>query len=561
MDGVIGKLPLRAKVAQLVCPPVFGDGRDLGKALELARAGVGGFVLYEGVSPRETAALIARLREESAGSLPAGLDASDRDALGLSLSCDQENGAGQVVKGATELPPAMAFAAAGSAELMYEGARVAGREGRAMGFDLNYAPSADFTSAQVGPVESGRTFGGDLPRSRLLLGAYVRGYHDGGMSVTAKHFPGRGGVKAGLDNAWWCRIDKSPETVAAEDWASFRLAIEAGVDFVMTEHISVPSVTGDNLPASVSEKLVSGQLRGVLGFEGVITTDDLWYDEVCERFGPEEVGVLSFLAGHDVLLKPRDPLATIEHVLEAIAEGRLTEARIDRSLARLLAFKRRFAGRPAIDPDRAAEVCGCAEHLACAQRVADASVTVLTNRAGTLPVAPERLAAARSVVHLSVVKWPQDAIPVAMEAELGKRLAGKDLRCFTLVTTEDNDPALYATILEAAASADLVLVSLSVARNRLGDPAPLGAVGEFLSRLTASCEAIALSHGNPYVLAAVPGLAAGISAWGEGGWFGNKLISVSSLVRVVTGELAPKGTLPVVVGEYPIGHGLTWTVG
>jgi len=83
----------------------------------------------------------------------------------------------------------MAFAAAGSTELMYQAALNVGREGRAMGFNLNYAPSADYTSPAVGPVESGRTFGSNLALSARLFDAYVRGYHDGGMAVTAKHFP------------------------------------------------------------------------------------------------------------------------------------------------------------------------------------------------------------------------------------------------------------------------------------------------------------------------------------------------------------------------------------
>ena len=111
MEQWVSSLSLRAKVAQLIFPPVYGDGRNRDEALALARAGVGGFVLYEGVSPRATAELVAELR---AAAEPKGMD--------LVISVDQENGAGHVVMGATELPPQMAFAAAGSAELMYQAA-------------------------------------------------------------------------------------------------------------------------------------------------------------------------------------------------------------------------------------------------------------------------------------------------------------------------------------------------------------------------------------------------------------------------------------------------------
>ena len=95
-----------------------------------------------------------------------------------------------------------------------------------MGFDLNYAPVADYTCAQVGPVESGRTFGSDLCITRAMLHAYVRGYNEGGMRTSAKHFPGRGGVKPGPDDPWWCWIDKPAEVVQAEDFAAFSSAIE-----------------------------------------------------------------------------------------------------------------------------------------------------------------------------------------------------------------------------------------------------------------------------------------------------------------------------------------------
>ncbi len=558
VDDLLARLPLRAKVAHLVFPPVMGDGSDLDKALECARAGVGGFVLYGGVSPRATAELLNTLRDASRKALPSDLSDADRDALRLMFSADQENGAGQVVKGATELPPQLAFAAAGCADLMREGGRMAGAEGRAMGFDLNYAPSADFTSTDTGPIEAGRTFGSDLALGRKLLAAYVEGYHEGGMGATAKHFPGRGSVTAGKDDPFWCWIDKSPERYEAEDLTRFADAIAAGVDFVMSEHIGVPSVTGDDLPASVNPGLVQKILREKLGFEGVITTDDLWYDKVCERFGAEEVALLSLEAGHDVLLKPKDPLATIDAVVAAVESGRLTEERIDASLARLLRFKARYVKHQSACPDRAAEFCGSAANVAVAQKVADAGTTVLVNRDGTLPLAAERLAGIGTVVHVSVARRTADTLPAEVEARVKETFAGKDVRCFTVCTDDDTDASVWGRAEEAAKSADLVLASFMVTRNRMGDPAPLGKAKEFLTALTESCDVIALTHGNPYLIPALPKLAAGLTSWGEGGWFGNRILSISSLLRVVTGDLKPTGKLPVEVGPYPIGHGLSW---
>jgi len=549
LEQWVSSLSLRAKVAQLIFPPVYGDGRNRDEALALARAGVGGFVLYEGVSPRATAELVAELR---AAAEPKGMD--------LVISVDQENGAGHVVMGATELPPQMAFAAAGSAELMYQAALNAGREGRAMGFDLNYAPVADYTCTDVGPVESGRTFGSDLRITRAMLQAYVRGYNEGGMRTSAKHFPGRGGVKPGPEDPWWCWIDKPAEVVEAEDFAAFGHAIRAGVDFIMTEHITVPSVTGDWLPACVSGALVTGQLRERLGFSGVITSDDLWYPQVCERFGAEEVGVLALRAGHDVLLKPKDPLATIEHVLGAVADGRLTETRIDESFRRLLTFKAKIADRPPVSPDLAEQIAGAAAHQAVAQEVADRAVAVLVNRGDVLPLGRERWAKARTPVHIAIAKRAGDPVPGAVEIELKAMLPGMPVCFATLTADEGVTEARAEELLATARAAGLALLSVSVQRNRLGDPAPLGSLKAFAERLTQVCDVVLLSHGNPYVIPELPSIAAGMASWGEGGWFGNRFISISSMLRIATGELAPRGKLPIAVGEFPIGHGLDWNV-
>ena len=108
------------------------------------------------------------------------------------------------------------------------------------------------------------------------------------------------------NNAPWTWINKPAEAVEKEDFRGFKEAIDAGVDFVMSEHIAIPTVTnGSELPASVERKLASGWLRDRLGFEGILTSDDLWYDHVVERFGAEEVAVMAFEAGHDIILKPK----------------------------------------------------------------------------------------------------------------------------------------------------------------------------------------------------------------------------------------------------------------
>ncbi|MFH1764923.1 MAG: glycoside hydrolase family 3 N-terminal domain-containing protein [Gemmatimonadota bacterium] len=321
VEETLASLSLEEKVGQLICSDIYGEYRsdgdpDLQRWIRLARDhGLGMFVLYGG-TPRDVAHLLNRLQAEA--------------DVPILFSSDFEGGPGQQVMGASEFPANLAFSAAGSDDLMYRAASVAAAEGRAMGIHLTYTPVVDISTQPANPAQSVRSFGGDPDLLARMVRAYVRGFHENGMLTTAKHFPGRGDIEVMPANAPWTWINKPAPAVEAEDFRAFRDAIDAGVDFVMSEHIAIPSVTdGSELPASVEPKLASGWLRDRLGFEGVLTSDDLWYDHVVERFGAEEVAVMAFEAGHDIILKPKDPVATIRALVLAVQSGRITEARVD----------------------------------------------------------------------------------------------------------------------------------------------------------------------------------------------------------------------------------------
>jgi len=185
-DKTLAVLTLERKVGQMICADIAGgyiadsDPR-LREWIRLARDyGVGMFVLYGG-TPRDVAYLLNRLQKEA--------------VLPILMAADFEGGPGQQVNGASEFPANMAFAAAGSEELMYEAAKIAAIEGRAMGIHLTYSPAVDISVRPENPAESVRSFGGDLDLLGRMVRAYVRGYRDNGMLTTAKHFPGRGDVE------------------------------------------------------------------------------------------------------------------------------------------------------------------------------------------------------------------------------------------------------------------------------------------------------------------------------------------------------------------------------
>jgi len=548
VEKTLAGLSLEKKIGQVITADIVGgyiadDDPRLSRWLSLARDnGVGIFVFYGG-TPRDVAHLLNRLQK--AAEIP------------LLISADFEGGPGQQVTGASEYPANMAFAAARSEDLMFRAAAAAAVEGRAMGIHLTYTPVVDIAWRPDNPAESVRSFGGDLALLGRMVRAYVRGYHDNGMLVSAKHFPGRGDVEAMPANPIWAWINKPAKDVEAQEFRAFKHAIDAGVDFVMTEHIAVPSVAdGSELPASVEKKLVTGWLKGRLGFKGVVTSDDLWYDHVVQRFGAEEVAVKAFEAGHDVILKPRDPAAAIAALAAAVRSGRIPESRVDEAARKILTLKARLGlhRERFVDESRVGEFVGTAAHLALVEEVADKSLTLLKNDR----VLPLRAGAATKLLNISVQKVDGDPMPAALSAKLAASFPGT--RSFTL--RPDMDPASYETVWKGVGEADLVILSLFVPRNRMGDAAPFREADlTFLNKVIAAKPkaVVAMAYGNPQLIRKIPDVAAFLVGYGERGWFGNQAVYFETFIKALKGEIKPAGRLPVKVSDrYPLGSGLSY---
>ncbi len=546
VERTLASLPLERKVAQLVTSDVnpagyvSEDDPRFQRMISLARDhGVGMFVLYAG-TPRDVAWLTNRLQREA--------------AIPLLFSSDFEGGPGQQVAGASEYPPNMALAAAGSEDLMYRAAAAAADEGRAMGIHLTYTPVVDIAVRPDNPQESSRSFGGDMDLLGRMVRSYVRGYHDHGMLTTAKHFPGRGDQEPMPGKAPWMWNPKPAQALDAQEFTAFRHAVEAGVDFIMSEHIAVPALTGgSDLPASVEPRLATDVVRGRLGFQGILTTDDLWYDHVVARFGAEEVALRAFEAGHDILLKPRDPVATIAALADAVRSGRIPEERVDAAVRKLLVLKSRLGlhRERSVDPDAVGRAVATPAHRALVQEIADRSLTLLRNE-GVLPVA-----APGRVVNVSIQKGDVDPGPPLLAAKLASALPGT--RSFTVRPGQGAEAR--AGIVEGAADADLVVISLFVQRDRSGDAAPLRDTDLELIRALAAAHpgrVVAMAYGNPHLARKLPDLPALLVGYGERTWYGNQDAYFDSFVRALTGKLVPQGRLPVQVSDrYPLGFGVT----
>ena len=206
-----------------------------------------------------------------------GLTAAARaggDDLPLVIAIDQEGGVVDRLRApATEMPAAMAVGATGDPENARAAAAVTAAELRAVGVTVDLAPVADLASLPTNTVIGTRSYGADPTSVGRYVTAAVAGLQGAGVAATLKHFPGHGGT----DVDSHLRLPTLPQSRAqldAADLVPFRAGIGGGVDLVMTGNLRVPAIDGSS-PASLSKPLITGVLRGQLGFDGVVITDAL----------------------------------------------------------------------------------------------------------------------------------------------------------------------------------------------------------------------------------------------------------------------------------------------
>ncbi|MFY1675264.1 glycoside hydrolase family 3 protein [Plantactinospora sp. WMMB334] len=558
-------MSLPEKVGQLFATYVYGGsatapsasdaaanraayGVDTGAEV-VAKYHLGGVIYFTWSHNLDSVGQIATL----SNGLQAGAVAS-APGIPLLISTDQEHGVVQRMPApATLFPGNMALGAGRSLVDAYTAARITGRELRAVGIRQAWAPSADVNVNPANPVIGVRSYGSDPLLVAGMTAAQVVGFQQGaGVSVAAKHFPGHGDTHDDSHTALpviahtraeWQRLDAPP----------FRAAVAAGVDTIMTAHIVVPSLDPSGDPATLSAPILTGLLRERLGFRGVVVTDSLGMAGVRQKYGDDRVPVLALKAGADLLLMPPDLDLAVTSVLAAVGSGELPEARIDQSVRRILTLKQRrglLDGVPPVDPAAAERTVGQPAHQAALREITDRTVTALRNDARLLPLRR----ADRSVL---VTGWNSSAFDNV--GTLAAALAARGNRSTALPTGLPNDAKIAEAVAAAQANDLTVVLTQKAFDTTVTDPN---------ARQQKLVHALAAT-GRPVLVVAVR------DAYDLGHFddvptqlatFGYTRASMEALARVLTGEVAPRGRLPVGVPDpadpatdrYPYGHGLTW---
>ncbi len=486
----------------------------------------------------------------------------------LLISADLESGIGMRFTDTTFWPWAMAIAATEDPSFAERQGRIVAEEARAIGLNEIYAPVADVNVNPDNPVINVRSYGEDPEEVARFVAAFVRGVEAGRVIATAKHFPGHGDTQTDSHRSLPV-LNITRERLERVELVPFRAAIAAGVSSIMTAHLSFPALDSNpapprrdrprenpytrdasevaqnaTMPASLSPEITDGLLRRELKFDGLVVTDALDMGGITDHFDPGEAAVRALLAGADQLLKSTDTAAAIAAVRQAVETGRISKERLDLSVRRVLAAKARV-GAPVPDFDRIFRVVDSPEHRAIAQEIARRSLTLLREEPGILPVRPER-----RVTHLFVNDGSQGSVTDDLARELKTRLSNPpEVFLLDPRSTEQDAEA----VLEAAARADLVILSFSVrfqsGKGKIATPVLAQRTAE---RIVASgVPTIGIAFGTPYLLRELPQLGTYLVAYGA-----QKDMQVAA-ARALFGEAPISGRLPVTIPDLaPRGSGI-----
>lgn len=419
MRSVISKsaMTLEQAVGQQLLLTFEGREAPPDQFLEvLRRQHIGGVVLFR----HKNMGNLAELRELTHALQRAAAESGQPPLL---IAADQEGGQLIAVDQTTPFPGNMALGAAGSDKLAYKVGRALGKELSAVGINVDFAPVCDVNSNPLNPVIGTRSFGEDSKLVARMSAALIRGLQSSGVAATAKHFPGHGDTSS--DSHRGAPIVRhNAKRIRSVELLPFRAAVKSGVRLVMTAHIVMPALNGgsNELPATLSPRILRDLLRSKMRFNGVIVSDALDMHAMEQGSGYVAETMAAVAAGIDLLLFNHD-LSRVEpaysNLVQAARRGLISADEIHASARRIMTLKKWIKRQP----QESLAVIGCKEHLQLAREVARKSVTLVRDTAQLLPLrvgADEKIAVA--------LPRPEDLTPADTSSYVKPVLADALLR-------------------------------------------------------------------------------------------------------------------------------------
>lgn len=453
----------------------------------------------------------------------------------LFMSVDQEGGmVARFKEPFAVFPGNMALGATGSADYSRRVAEAIGQQLLAMGVNMNLAPSVDVNVNPDNPIIGVRSFG-ESPEAVAELGvAAIGGYQSAGILSCAKHFPGHGDTSTDTHLAL-PMIPYDRKRLDEVELVPFRAAAEAGVAAIMTTHIIFPALDAE-YPATLSEKILKGLLRDEIGYDGLLLTDCLEMKAIADNFGIEKAAVLAVRAGADILLSSHTLEFQVQlrnALVKAVESGIISEERIDQSVERILAVKKKYEleSKRVADMNAVRTCVGNPEILSLEREIAEKAITVVRNGDGVLPIAD-----GSKVAVIGMHPATETFAAAFREQDPGSR----SMRIGVSPSEEQ-----LAEMDKLVKESDVIVVTVFPR-----EPWTKGLVDEetqtaIVNRILGSgVPAILVAAREPYGLRKYPNARTTMTTYG----YPNA--SVRAAVEVIFGRVNPQGRLPVTIPGY-----------
>lgn len=332
--NMMTQMSLEEKIGQLIIGGVPGTSLTHETKELIHRYKIGGLIFFSHNlnNPEQTVQFMNAIKSEN-----------EKNRTAILFGVDQEGG--QVVRlpDLLDIPSHEQIGQINDPTYSFQVGRLLGQQLRAFGFHMNFAPVLDINSEVNNPVIGDRSFSDKAEVVSQLGVEMMKGMQDVEVVPVIKHFPGHGdtSVDSHLELP---KVKKNLHELSKLELIPFEHAIAKGADAVMVAHILLPELEPD-LPASMSNEVMTNLLRNKLNFDGVIMTDDMTMGAIVNSHEIGEAAVQSIEAGSDMIMVAHgfDQIATVfDHLQAAVNKGELTEERIDESVRRILLLKDKY---------------------------------------------------------------------------------------------------------------------------------------------------------------------------------------------------------------------------
>jgi len=335
ISNLISAMTLEQKIGQMILAGVDGTSIDAAAKKMILEQHVGGIIMYKNnfSDLSGSARFVNALKK-----------ANKDNPIPLFISVDQEGGkVSRLPKDFVSIPDAATVGRSDNAALAKKMGSLLSQELQLMGFNVDFAPVLDINSNPKNPVIGNRAFGNNAKLVSKMGISVMNGLREGGTVAVVKHFPGHGdtAVDSHLDLPV---VNKTTKQLESMEWVPFRAAIDEQADAVMVAHILFPLIDPD-APASLSKIIIGEQLRGTLGYDGVVITDDMTMGAIAHNYGIADAAVMSVEAGSDIVLVAHGydtEKMVFDKLLQAVRSGKVDEIRIDQSVRRILTLKLKY---------------------------------------------------------------------------------------------------------------------------------------------------------------------------------------------------------------------------